>query len=122
MSLYGQPVAAQSVKRRSLKSCIEAALKNHPSIQAFEKMEEGKAAAAKNLQGQTYPVLEFTFQGSNYRYDNYEYRTFDNRLNLIWNMGKWAGKLKNLGIAEEKIAQFQSRQNRLQLIFQVLKG
>lgn len=110
---------AQSSRVTTLKSCIDSALANYPSLKTFKKMEESKAAAAKSLQAEAYPELEFTFQGSNYRYNDYRYRTFDNRLNLIWNMGIWAGKLKNLGIAEEKIARFQSRQNRLQLIFQV---
>ncbi|MFQ6114836.1 MAG: TolC family protein [bacterium] len=105
ISLYGQSLAAQSVKWLSLNACIEAALKNHPSLQAFKKMQESKAAAAKSLQAQAYPELEFIFQGSNYHYNDYRYRTFDNRLNLVWDMGKWQGKLKKIRICKRNNSQ-----------------
>jgi len=114
-----QSLSAQSVKFLSLKSCVETALKSHPSINAFRRMEESKAAEARSLRKQSYPMLDFTSQGLNYRYTGYRYRTFENRLNFVWDLGKWVGKLKDLGIAEEKIAEYKSMLNRLNLIYQV---
>lgn len=103
----------------SLEYCLKAALKNHPSIQAFQKMEESKSALSKSLEAETYPGLEFNVQSSAYKYSPYNYRTLESSLNFIWDLGKWKGKLKEVGIAQELIAKFQSRQNEFKLAYEV---
>lgn len=114
-----QPSAAHNIRPLTLESCIKAALKNHPSIQAFQRMEESKSALSKSLEAQTYPGAEFNFRSTGYKYSPYNYRTLESTLNFTWDLGKWKGKLKELGIAGEVIARFQSRQNELKLIYQV---
>lgn len=113
------PLSAQTRKILSLESCITAAQENHPSVQAFQKLQESKAAATKSLQAQAYPGVDLALQGANYHYSDYRYNTLDNQLNLVWDMGKWVGKLKKLGVVAEDIAKLQARQNRLQLFYQV---
>ena len=119
LSANVHPLSAQAVRILSLKSCVEAALKNHPSITEFRKMEESKVVKVKSLEKQNYPMLDFISQGVDYGYTGYKYRTFENRVNFVWDLGKWIGKLKDLGIAEEKIAEYKSRLNRLNLVYQV---
>jgi len=63
-----QPSIAQNIRPITLESCIKAALKNHPSIQAFQGMEDSKSALSKSLQAQTYTGAEFNFRSTGYKY------------------------------------------------------
>lgn len=119
MIMNVSPLFARTPRIFTLKKCIEAALKNHPSPAALRKMQESKAADTKSLRGETLPELDFSFRGANFFYDPYRYRTISHQLRLTWDVGKWIGKLKEIGITEEQIARFRSRQNRLDLIFRV---
>ncbi|GBD86677.1 outer membrane efflux protein [bacterium BMS3Abin03] len=110
---------AQNKRIITLKTCIDSALTNYPSLKAFEKIEESRSANSKSLQNQLLPELDFAFQYQYNVYKEYEYRTLDNHLQLVWDMGKWTGKLEQAGITEEKIAQFKSLQNKLDLIYRV---
>ncbi|NOX19548.1 MAG: TolC family protein [Chlorobi bacterium] len=112
-------INAQSGRIVSLKTCIDSALANHPSLKAFKKMEESKAANTKSLEKQILPELDFAFQGQYNLYEGYNYGTLDNRLRLVWDMGKWTGELQRAGVAEEKIAEFKSEKNKLDLIYRV---
>lgn len=96
-----------------------AAQENHPSVQAFQKLQESKAVAAKSLQAQAYPGVDLALQGADYHFSDYRYNTLANRLNLVWDMGKWLSKLKKLGITAEYIAKLQARQNKLKLLYRV---
>jgi len=110
---------AQSRRVISLKTCIDSALANFPSVESFRKMEESKTANTKGLKNELLPELNFNFQGSYNVYKEYEYRTLDNQLQFVWDMGKWTGKLEQAGVAEEKIAEYKSLQNKLDLIYRV---
>jgi outer membrane protein TolC len=109
----------QNVKIIFLKECIDSALVNHPSLKAFKKVQESKAANTKSLKNQLLPELEFTTQSQYNIYKGYSYGTLDSRFRFVWDMGKWTGELQKAGITEEKIAQFQSQKNRLDLIYRV---
>jgi len=117
--LPSHPLFAQRIKTLTLKSCIESALKYHPSLQTFENREESKLATTRSMVAQTHPGIEFSLQGTSYQYHTYHYQTLENRLNLVWDMGKWRGKLQELGVTEEDIARLQSKQNQLKLTCQV---
>jgi len=112
-------IQAQNSKLITLTACIDSALENYPSLTTFKKIEESKAASTKSLKNQLLPELNFTFQGEYNTYQDYEYSTLDNRLMLVWDMGKWTGKLEQAGIKEQKIAEFRSLQNKLDLIYRV---
>ena len=112
-------IHAQNKKIITLRTCIDSALTNYPSVKAFEKIEESKTANSKSLQKQLLPELDFIFQAQYNIYKEYEYRTLDNRLQFVWDMGKWTGNLQQSGITEKKIAEFQLRQNKLDLIYRV---
>ena len=119
-SLFFLPaMQAQSKREISLKICLDSALTNYPSVESFRKMEESKTANAKSLNSELLPELNINFQGSYNIYKEYEYRTLDNQLQFVWDMGKWTGKLQQAGVAEEKIAEFKSLQNKLDLIYRV---
>ncbi len=110
---------AQSIKIISLKACIDSALTNYPSLKAFEKTEESKTANSKSLQNQLLPEVNFAFQSMYNFYNDSEYRTLDNQLQLVWDMGKWTGKFAQAGITEGKIAKFKSLKNKLDLIYRI---
>lgn len=112
-------IHAQTNKLITLKACIDSALANYPSIKSFEKIEKSKAVFTKGLQNQILPELEFAFQPEYNVYKNYEYRILDNQLRIIWDMGKWTGKLEQLGITGEKIAEYKTLRNKLELIYRV---
>ncbi len=103
----------------TLKTCIDSALVNHPSVDSFRKMEESKTANTMSLENELLPELDYIFHGGYNVYNEYEYRTLSNQLQFVWDMGKWTGKLQQTGIAEEKIAGYKSLQNKLDLIYRV---
>ncbi len=110
---------AQPSGSLTLNRCIRAALKNHPSVKAFQKTRESQAAATRSLQGESLPRLDFLFRGNEFFYQPYTYRTLNSQLFLVWDLGKWIGKLREIGATEEEIARLRSRQNQLELIFRV---
>ena len=110
---------AQNVKTIMIKTCLDSALANYPSLKAFKKIEAAQSAYTKSLQGQTLPEIDFAFQSVYNVYAPYEYGTLDNQIQIIWDMGKWAGKLRQAGLSEEKIAKYKSLQNKNKLIYQV---
>jgi len=110
---------AQNIRVITLKSCIDSALANYPSLKAFKKIEESKVANTQSLKNQLLPELDFAFQSQYNIYKGYEYRTLDNRLQFVWDMGKWTGELQKAGITEEKIAKFQTKKNKLDLIYRI---
>ena len=112
-------IRAQNIKVITLKACIDSAIIYHPSIKAFNKIEESKTANTKSLQNQLLPELDFTFQAGYDVYKEYKYRTLDSRLQFVWDMGKWTGELQKAGITEEEIARFKSKKNKLDLIYRV---
>ncbi len=103
----------------TLRCCIEAALQHHPSREAFRQAEESKTAETRSLQSESLPRLDFLFRGNGFFYQPYTYRTLNNQLFFVWDVGKWVGKLREIGASEEEIARLRSRQNRLDLILQV---
>jgi len=110
---------AQNIKILTLNDCIHSALKNYPSLTAFKKTRQSKAAVTKSLQSQTRPEADLSFRGGKFRYNNYGYQALDSRLQLSWDVGAWAAKLKKTGLTQEAIAGVQARQNRLNLILRV---
>ena len=110
---------AQNSRIITLRTCIDSALANYPSLKAFKKIEESKAAYTKSLKNQLLPELDFTFQSRYNIYSEYKYRTMDSRMQFVWDMGKWTGALQRAGITEEEIAKFQSEKNKLDLIYRV---
>lgn len=114
-----KPAQAQAHRIITLKQCIDSALVNYPSLQAFKKIEESKAANTKSLKSQLYPELDFSSQSQFNTFRDYNFRTFDNRLQFVWDMGNWKSDLQKYGITEEKIVRFQSRENKLNLIYSV---
>ena len=112
-------IQAQNNKIITLKVCIDSALANYPSLKSFKKKEESKTANTKSLQNQLLPELGFAFQGGYNGYKEYGYRTLDNQLQLVWDMGKWSGNLQQAGVTEEKIAKFKTLQNKLDLMYRI---
>ncbi|NIA10634.1 MAG: TolC family protein [Nitrospiraceae bacterium] len=112
-------VPAQSRQMVTLKRCLKAALAFHPSVRAFKKIEEQRAAETRRMKAEGLPQMDVALTAGTFRYTPYHYRTFQNSLLLTWNTGKWLGKLSELGVVEEAIARVRAKENRLKLILGV---
>ncbi len=103
----------------SLTQCVRAALAHHPTLAASRKTEKEKISQARSLKAQTLPQLEYNLTAGAFRFSPYHYRTFENSLEITWNPGEWFGKLRELGLADAALAHFRTRQNQLELVFEV---
>lgn len=117
--LSGIAVSGQTTRPVTIQQFLKAALVRHPSVRAYQKLQEQKAAETRSLKAETLPKIDYTLTGAGYHYTPYRYRTLENGFFLTWDARKWLGKLKELGIAGEEIAKIQARQNRLELIWEV---
>ncbi|NOY78450.1 MAG: TolC family protein [Calditrichaeota bacterium] len=117
--LWGSAVPAQVPQQLTLRRCLKAVLARHPSVFAYRKVEEQKAAESRRLRAETRPQLDYALTTGAYHYSPYHYRILENTVVLTWNLDKWLGKLSEIGMTEESIAKIRARQNRLRLAFEV---
>jgi len=117
--LSASAVPVQARQTVTLWRCLKTALTRHPSVKAYQKLQEQKASETQRLRAETFPQMDYAFTAGAFRYTPYHYRTFQNSLVLTWDTGKWLGKLSELGIVEESIAKVRAQENRLKLAFEV---